>query len=98
MKKKNLTEIMTHMFSTMDCFGLTDKGYKMVEDVSSYTSKHYSGPGFVYSVEIKDSDWSYAKYDIVLDENKEYLGTMAWIRYSDDGWFNDVDPNWFDKE
>ena len=92
--KRNLTEIMANMFRTMDCFGLTNNGYWMVEDVSPYTSNHYSGPGFIYSVELKDSDWSYSQYDVVLDENKEYLGTMAWIRGNNDGWFNDIDPDW----
>ena len=87
------------MFKTMDSFGLTNRGYKMVEDVSSYTDGHYKGAGFIYSVEIKEDDWSYAQYDVVLDEDKQYLGTMAWIRMNkEEGWFNDVDPNWLDRE
>ena len=95
---RNLTEILTHIFETMNCYGLVNKGYKMVEDVSNYTKGHYSGPGFIYSVEIEESDWSYIRYDVVLDENKQYLGTMAWTRLDGSGWFNDITPNWKNKE
>lgn len=94
---KNLTEIMTHMFKTMDSFGLKDEGYRRVDELSFYTDNHYSGPGFVYSLGVREDESDYADYDVIFDENWNYLGTMAWIRYLDKGWFNDADPNWLDR-
>jgi hypothetical protein len=97
-KKKTFIEILGHIFSTIDSINYNGHtGCDHVEDIYDYTSGHYTGPGYVYRIELLDDYDERDIYHIVMDDNQKYLGTMAWIN-SEDGWFNDVDPNWMDKK
>lgn len=99
--KTDFIEILTHIFSTIEDTGFHDNGLKKVDNIDFYTDGHYVGAGYVYEVEVFDDSWGdgYSLCSIVFDDNKIYKGTMNWINLKTGyGWFNDVDPNWFDKE
>ena len=92
--KKNFIETLGHIFSTIDSInynGHTECSH--VDDIYHYTNGHYKGPGYVYKLESMNYDNERDIYHIVMDDNQNYLGTIAWVT-KEEGWFNDVDPTW----
>ena len=91
MAKQSFIEIFKHIMETLDSGPIFNDGLKSVSDVSEVTSDHYQGPGYTYSFRVYDED-DKSEITVIFDYGMEYLGTRL------DGWFNDVDSNWFERD
>lgn len=92
--KKTTIDILKHILDTV-CL---DPEVESCENIDVFTDGHYSGPGYVMTLDFKD-DIEFNDNSIVFDKDMNYVGTMSWIdKRSNDGWFNDVNPQWVDDE
>ena len=91
MAKQSFIEIFKHIMETLDAGPIFNDGLKAVSDVSEITDNHYQGPGYTYSFRVYDEDEK-STVTVAFDYGMEYLGTRL------DEWFNDVDPNWFERD
>ena len=92
--KKTTIDILKHIFDTACLY----PDVESCKNIDVFTNGHYFGPGFIMSFDFKDGD-DFVESSIVFDMNKNYVGTMSWIdKRSNNGWFNDVNPNWMDDE
>ena len=91
MAKQSFIEIFKHIMGTLDSGPIFSDGLKSISDVSEVTDNHYQGPGYIYSFRTYEENEKF-EVTVVFDSGMEYLGTRL------DGWFNDVDPNWFERD
>lgn len=91
MAKQSFIEIFKHIMGTLEAGPIFSDGLKSVSDVSEVTDNHYQGPGYIYFFKIYDENEPF-EVTVVFDYEMKYLGTNL------DTWFNDVDPNWFEKD
>ena len=92
--KKTTIDILKHIFDTVCLY----PDVEFCKNIDVFTNGHYSGPGYVMTLDFKDGD-DFMESSIVFDMDKNYVGTMSWIdKRSNNGWFNDVNPKWIDDE
>jgi len=91
MAKQSFIEIFKHIMGTLESGPVFSDGLRSVPDVSEITRDHYQGPGYIYSFRTYDENEK-CEIAVVFDYSMEYLGTRM------DEWFNDMDPNWFERD